>query len=345
MKNERDILAELSGYGTTLNEQEIVNKWVGRPITEKSWQENMNLIQGRGATDQSEQQLLFNNLRVLLNLTGQYTDFSVQEYLNKAKDAGLTMNDVLGIADPVTPPMDTPQNLAVTAGDTSNALVWDAVTGATGYKVYRSTTTGTEVFLANSATNSYSDTGLTNGTTYYYKITAVGTNPESDLSSEANGTPVAAGPTVVYLRPTSDISLNMTPSSGTDGYSMVNETVADDAGTTLTRIAMGTNYDCHITAPNIPDGATDIVLILGIRASGGTFELDSSFGDGLHSAYGDGIAFTDWALSEKTFTTNPWDSDNPWTVANINTLDSLSIYNFASGAVTQIYAKITYTPA
>lgn len=76
---------------------------------------------------------------------------------------------------------------AAPVSQTQVSLNWLSVTGATTYNVYRSTTSGTETRIATAvATNSYSDTGLTTGTTYYYKVTAVNTAGESPLSSETS---------------------------------------------------------------------------------------------------------------------------------------------------------------
>src|SRR5262249_15744082 len=49
--------------------------------------------------------------------------------------------------------------------------------------------------VASPTTNSYTDTGLTNGTTYYYVVTAVNGAGESGNSNEANATPAAADTT------------------------------------------------------------------------------------------------------------------------------------------------------
>ncbi|MEZ5341642.1 MAG: fibronectin type III domain-containing protein [Acidimicrobiales bacterium] len=46
--------------------------------------------------------------------------------------------------------------------------------GVTGYQIFRSTTAGVlGPVVGTSATASYSDTGLTSGTTYYYAIKAI----------------------------------------------------------------------------------------------------------------------------------------------------------------------------
>src|SRR5262249_7050540 len=88
-----------------------------------------------------------------------------------------------------------PRALSALAGTGSVSLSWtapafDGGSPVTNYKVYRSTSAGTETFLANAgASTSYPDTGLTNGTTYYYKVSAENANGESPLSSETTATP------------------------------------------------------------------------------------------------------------------------------------------------------------
>lgn len=86
----------------------------------------------------------------------------------------------------------------VTPGNSQNALSWSAVANSTRYQVDRATdsgfTTGVTLGIYIGTGTSYTDTGLTNGTTYYYRIKAIGTVRYKDSASYAtgNGTPVAA---------------------------------------------------------------------------------------------------------------------------------------------------------
>ncbi|MDR1829797.1 MAG: hypothetical protein LBQ76_03405, partial [Candidatus Fibromonas sp.] len=67
-----------------------------------------------------------------------------------------------------------PTNIIVTPRSSSSLEVsWNAVNSAVSYSVYRSSTvTGTYTLLGKVATNSFTDTGLSNLTPYFYKITA-----------------------------------------------------------------------------------------------------------------------------------------------------------------------------
>lgn len=92
------------------------------------------------------------------------------------------------------PPLP-PQALSATPGDEESSLVWELVNepDVTGYKVYRATTSGGPYTLRATlgVTAAYLDTGLQNGVTYFYVVTAVDASTnESDQSTEALATPI-----------------------------------------------------------------------------------------------------------------------------------------------------------
>ena len=87
-------------------------------------------------------------------------------------------------ATPQAPP-SAPTGLAATAGNAQVSLTWNSVSGATSYSVYRSTTSGAETLVQSGLTvTTYTDTGRTNGTTYFYEVTASNVGGESAKSSE-----------------------------------------------------------------------------------------------------------------------------------------------------------------
>jgi fibronectin type 3 domain-containing protein len=94
-----------------------------------------------------------------------------------------------------------PTGLAVSAGNGSVGLTWNASTGATSYSIYRGTAPGAEgaTTVGTATANSFTDTGLTNGTTYYYKVTASNTAGTSASSNEASATPSGSGGTGTLL--------------------------------------------------------------------------------------------------------------------------------------------------
>ena len=91
-------------------------------------------------------------------------------------------------------PPPAPTGLTATAGNAQVSLSWSASSGATSYNVMRATANGGPyTTISSPTTTSYSDTGLTNGTTYYYVVTAANVNGASGNSNQASATPAAAG--------------------------------------------------------------------------------------------------------------------------------------------------------
>jgi len=76
-----------------------------------------------------------------------------------------------------------------TGGTGQVSLSWNAVAGATSYSLYRTVKSGFEPAKA-SVTGitgtSYTDTGLNDGTTYYYRVVAVNGSGASGFSTEAH---------------------------------------------------------------------------------------------------------------------------------------------------------------
>ncbi len=95
----------------------------------------------------------------------------------------------------------TPSNLNATAnGSTAINLSWTAVSGATGYDLYRGTSAdgtfalvGSEPTVSSGSTVTYADSGLTAGTTYFYKITSLNADGESAPSAAVQVATASAG--------------------------------------------------------------------------------------------------------------------------------------------------------
>jgi hypothetical protein len=104
-----------------------------------------------------------------------------------------------------------PTGLTATAGNMQVSLSWSASSGATSYNVERGTASGGPYTTVNSpSTITYVDTGLTNGTTYYYVVTAVNSAGQSAPSSQATAIP--AGP-VTQVAVTVNVLANRHPIS------------------------------------------------------------------------------------------------------------------------------------
>ena len=93
-----------------------------------------------------------------------------------------------------------PTGLTASAGNSQVTLNWTAASGAGCYGVMRSTTPGSGYVLVTGTVTgtTYTDTGLTNGTTYYYVVSASNAGGTSANSNEASATPTAATRTFVF---------------------------------------------------------------------------------------------------------------------------------------------------
>jgi len=115
----------------------------------------------------------------------------------------------------VTPQAQVPNQvtgLSATGGNAQVSLTWNSLSNANCYKVYRSTVSGfvpgLGYLISNTAadktmntctandlgSNSYSDTGVTNGNTYYYKVTGVNAMGVGQVSAEQSATPQLPAP-------------------------------------------------------------------------------------------------------------------------------------------------------
>jgi hypothetical protein len=89
---------------------------------------------------------------------------------------------------PAPPPI--PTGLTAIGGNAQVSLSWSASSGASGYHVKRSTTSGsgyTQIAAPTSA--AYTDTTVSNGTPYYYVVSAINAGGESGNSAQASATP------------------------------------------------------------------------------------------------------------------------------------------------------------
>jgi len=89
-----------------------------------------------------------------------------------------------------------PANLTATAGDTQTTLSWSPSAGATAYNVKSSTTNGGPYVLigAHVIGLSFTNTGLINGTTYYYVVSALNIGGESTNSTQVSASPTSTAP-------------------------------------------------------------------------------------------------------------------------------------------------------
>jgi fibronectin type 3 domain-containing protein len=131
-------------------------------------------------------------------------------------------NDFAGVnATTLTnPPVVTPY-----AGNNLVTLQWPAVTGAVSYNVYRSTSSGNEAIYQTGVIGTITtDSNVTNGTPYYYTVTAVNSNASPLPSESAPSTEVSVTPGVNISSPLSDADIGIAAPSPAGSASFANGT-------------------------------------------------------------------------------------------------------------------------
>ena len=162
-------------------------------------------------------------------------------------------------------------DLAATAGSRVVELTWTAVPSATSYNVYRAAASGglsakIEIALELKSPG-YSDTSVTNRTSYYYQATAVNANGESSGSNEAIGIPQATippAPTKLFATTGSRaVGLIWTAAPGATSYNVYRATFSGGLSTKIkikswlktpgcndSSVDKGTVYYYQVTAVN-----------------------------------------------------------------------------------------------
>jgi len=99
----------------------------------------------------------------------------------------------------VAAPPSAPGALTAARDEGQTVLSWNAATGATGYNIKRSTTNGGGyVMIAQDVTAlSYTNTGLSNGTMYYFVVSGTNSGGESPNSPQAAVQPVSLAPALM----------------------------------------------------------------------------------------------------------------------------------------------------
>ena len=120
-----------------------------------------------------------------------------------------------------------PTGLSATPGSAQVALAWTGSAGATSYAVKRATTSGGPyTTVAPGVTGaSYTDTGLSNGTTYYYVVSALNFQGESPNTAQVSAKP----PGTLTLAPTDDAYVRDGTYATTNFGSATTLTVKSDA--------------------------------------------------------------------------------------------------------------------
>lgn len=157
-------------------------------------------------------------------------------------------------------------NLTATGGKAKVSLSWDAVTDATGYTVQRSETAGGPytTIAENVTETSYTDTSVTNGTTYYYIVTAVGEDGDIGDSNEASATPHDSLFDLTATGGDAKVTLSWHEMAGATGYIVKRSETSGGPYTTIADNVTDTSYiDTSVT-----NGTTYYYIVTAINADG-----------------------------------------------------------------------------
>ena len=145
-------------------------------------------------------------------------------------------------ATPIPAVPAKPAGIVASGGDGKVTVSWTAVTGAASYNIYYGTAAGVTAAAGtkiSTVVSPYEVTGLANGTSVYFVVTAVNAGGESAVSSEKAATPAAAP---------------QAPGSPTGRT--VTSTVAGQVTVAWTAVAGATSYNVYYLAGNtIPTNA------------------------------------------------------------------------------------------
>ncbi|HSS97904.1 MAG TPA: glycoside hydrolase family 44 protein, partial [Terriglobales bacterium] len=200
-------------------------------------------------------------------LTNGTTYFYVVSAVN-AKGEGANSSQVSATPKAPAAAPAVPTGVTATAGNTQVALSWIASSGATSYHLKRSTTNGgpyTQV-SAPTATN-FSDSGLTNGTTYFYVVSAVNVSGESANSTQVSAmpkAPVPAVPTGLFATiGVQQVALSWTASSGAASYNVKRSTTNGGPYTQVSSPTTNSFTDTNVTA-----GTAYFYVVSAVNVSG-----------------------------------------------------------------------------
>jgi pectate lyase-like protein/fibronectin type III domain protein len=171
-----------------------------------------------------------------------------------------------------TPP-SPPSALAAVPGNAQVALSWNPSTGASSYNVKRSTVSGGPYTIIATGVNStsFTNTGLTNGTTYFYVVSAVNSFGESANSGQASATPQGSVQTpppapagLLANAGDGQVTLNWNPAAGASSYNVKRSTVSGGPYTTIATGVTATSF----TNTGLVNGTTYFFVVSAVNAAG-----------------------------------------------------------------------------
>jgi len=190
--------------------------------------------------DKASQRAVFNGLaQVIVQSVLHPGDMTLT-----ATATGLASTNITLTAAATLPPPPAPTGLVAVGGNAQVTVSWDIVPGATTYNLWRATTSGGPFTLVADSLGGvnlgYSDSSVTNLTTYYYVVSANG-NGVGANSAQVSATPAAVVTGLTATVTNSQIGLNWNGTSGAS-YNVKRATVTGGPYEVMAAAIAGTNY-------------------------------------------------------------------------------------------------------
>ena len=206
--------------------------------------------------------------------TTAYTDSSVTNattysyVVTAVNTGGESTASAQATTTPAAPPA-APTGLTATPGNGSVVLTWNSSAGAISYTLSRGTVSGgpysTTVGTTGTTNTAYTDFIVTNGTTYYYVVTAASAAGESTKSAQASATPMAPPAAPTSLTATAgdgSVSLAWNASAGATSYTILR--APPNGGAPIATGIVATNYTDNTAA----NGTNLVYWIQAVNAAG-----------------------------------------------------------------------------
>ena len=198
---------------------------------------------------------------------------------------------------------NAPSKLTAVPANGQVSLAWKAPAGAVSYNIYRGSSPGGESatpLATNVLGDTFVDTSATNGTTYYYEVSAVDTGGESARSAEATATPqlpsaVAFAPQGLTATPGDQtVNLLWQAASGASSYNIYRGTASGAemlvrSGVTSTSyndtgLTDGVPYYYKVTSVNVigeGQASSEVTATPNVVVPQAPINVNATPGDGL----------------------------------------------------------------
>jgi hypothetical protein len=234
-----------------------------------------------------------------------------------------------------------PTGLSATPGNAQVTLSWTASSGATSYNVKRSTTSGGPyTTIASPTATGYTNTGLANGTTYYYVVSAVNAGGESANSAQVSATPSAGAPDLIVT------AVSWSPASPAAGQAVTfNATVRNQGGApTPAGTIIGVSWAVdggyfNYSDTNSQSLAAGASITLYPTGPGGSTTWNAIAGAHAISAFVDDINRIAENNEGNNLLTNSMivsSLPSPWQTSDIGSVSATGSANYANGTFTLV---------